>query len=128
MPAAVCPRIRVLCGGEIALGPGKVALLAAVAEHGCLAAAAEALGMSYMRAWRLVQTMNVCFREPLVETRRGGSAHGGAALTPAGSTVLALYRRMESESLRALAPVWEELRGCLAAGDRRPRRAPRAAD
>jgi molybdate transport system regulatory protein len=118
-PAAVHPRIRVLSGAEIALGPGKVALLAAVAEHGCLAAAAEALGMSYMRAWRLVQTMNACFREPLVVTRRGGSAHGGAVLTPAGATVLELYRQMESESLRALAPVWEQLRVWLSGGSRR---------
>jgi len=111
--AAVRPRIRVLRDGEIALGPGKVALLAAVAEHGCLATAARALGMSYMRAWRLVQTMNACFREPLVATRRGGRGHGGAALTAAGSAVLALYRRMEQESLAAIAAAWRELRGYL---------------
>jgi molybdate transport system regulatory protein len=112
--SGVRPRIRVLSGGEIALGPGKVAVLAAVEEHGSLADAARALGMSYMRAWRLVQTMNACFREPLVETRRGGRVHGGAALTAAGAAVLALYRRMERDSLAAMAAAWEELRGFLA--------------
>jgi molybdate transport system regulatory protein len=109
----VRPRIRVLCGGEIALGPGKVALLAAVAEQGSLVEAARALGMSYMRAWRLLQTMNACFRVPLVETRRGGRVHGGAALTPTGAAVLALYLRMERDCLEAMAPAWAELRGFL---------------
>jgi molybdate transport system regulatory protein len=112
--ARVRPRIRVLLGEEIALGPGKVEILGAVAEHGSLTEAARALGMAYMRAWRLVRTMNACFRAPLVETRRGGKVHGGAALTAAGAAVLALYRRMESDSLAALAPAWEELRGWLA--------------
>jgi molybdate transport system regulatory protein len=112
--AGIRPRIRVLSGGEIALGPGKVAVLAAVEEHGSLADAARALGMSYMRAWRLVQTMNACFRQPLVETRRGGRVHGGAALTAAGAAVLQLYRRMERDSLAAMAAAWEELRALLA--------------
>jgi len=109
----VRPRIRVLRGAEVALGPGKVQLLAAIAEHGCLTAAAQALGMSYMRAWRLVQTMNDCFREPLVVTRRGGKRHGGAALTRTGREALALYRRMEQASLDAIAPAWDELRAYL---------------
>jgi molybdate transport system regulatory protein len=111
---AVRPRIRVEQRGEIALGPGKVALLAAIADCGCLAEAARALGMSYMRAWKLVQTMNGCFREPLVTTNRGGSKHGGAVLTDSGVAVLGLYRRMEAASLDAMAPAWEKLRGYLA--------------
>jgi molybdate transport system regulatory protein len=109
----VRPRIRVLRGEEVALGPGKVALLAAVAERGSLVEAARALGMSYMRAWRLVQTMNACFQAPLIETRRGGRVHGGAVLTDCGAAVLALYQRMERDSLEAIAPAWEQLRGLL---------------
>ncbi|HEY6321823.1 MAG TPA: winged helix-turn-helix domain-containing protein [Thermoanaerobaculia bacterium] len=109
----VRPRIRVLHGADVALGPGKVALLAAIAEHGCLTAAAESLGMSYMRAWRLIQTMNACFREPLVASRRGGKQHGGASLTGTGRRVLALYRQMEQASVEAIAPTWDELRAYL---------------
>jgi len=112
--AQVRPRLRVLRGGEIALGPGKVELLATIADLGCLAEAARTLGMSYMRAWRLIQTMNACFREPLVSTRRGGTLHGGAALTATGRQVLALYRRMEQTSLEAIAATWDELRAYLA--------------
>jgi molybdate transport system regulatory protein len=104
------PRIRVLCGNEIALGPGKVALLEAIAAGGCLAAAARQLGMSYMRAWKLVQTMNACFREPLVATHRGGRAFGGATLTATGRRVLALYRGMEDASRKAIAAFWQDLR------------------
>lgn len=108
------PRLRILCGEEIALGPGKADLLQAVSEAGTLAEAAKRLGMSYMRAWKLIQTMNACFKEPLVATTRGGSERGHATLTETGCAVLALYRRMEEESQRAMEPVWRELQQRLA--------------
>ncbi len=111
---SVRPRIRVLRGEEIALGPGKVDLLRAVAETGSLAAAARALDMSYMRAWKLVRTMNACFEKPLVELERGGSAHGHAGLTPTGTAALALYDEMEHASLRAVDAAWRRLRRLLA--------------
>jgi molybdate transport system regulatory protein len=116
----VRPRIRIVCGDDIALGPGKADLLAAIAAEGTIAGAAKQLGMSYMRAWSLVRTMNRCFREPLVETARGGSVHGGAALTAVGQDVLALYRRMEAASLTGLEPTWLRLRPYLKA-PRKPR-------
>lgn len=65
--------------------------------------------MSYMRAWKLLQTMNSCFREPLVDTARGGSGHGKATLTATGRAALTLYRRMEREAERAIEPAWREL-------------------
>lgn len=113
MPNALRPRLRVLHGDEIALGPGKVDLLEAIADAGTLAEAAKQTGMSYMRAWKLLQTMNACFREPLVHTARGGSGRGSATLTDTGRAVLDLYRRMEREALAAVDPVWRELRGFL---------------
>ena len=106
----VSPRIRVLRGSEIALGPGKVALLDGIHASGSITAAARTLGMSYMRAWKLVQTMNACFCEPLVTTRRGGKTHGSAVLTGTGERALALYRAMEAESRDAMAATWRELR------------------
>jgi len=109
----VKPRLRVLAGADIALGPGKVALLDAIEEHGTLVGAAQVLEMSYMRAWKLVQTMNVCFREPLVETSRGGTARGKAALTPTGRAVRDLYRAMEGACLQAVRPLWDEMRAYL---------------
>ena len=115
-PNAVRPRLRVYhgAGGEFALGPGKVNLLETIASAGTLAEAARRLGMSYMRAWKLLQTMNACFREPLVDSSRGGSEHGHATLTPTGHAVLALYRRMEAESLQAIEPAWREMEKLLA--------------
>jgi molybdate transport system regulatory protein len=70
--------------------------------------------MSYMRAWKLLQTMNACFREPLVDTSRGGSGHGHATLTVTGRAALALYRRMEREATEAIEPAWQELLAYLA--------------
>jgi molybdate transport system regulatory protein len=111
---ALRPRLRILHHEAIALGPGKAALLEAIERSGTLAEAAKLLDMSYMRAWKLLQTMNACFREPLVTTARGGSVHGGAVLTATGRTALALYRRMEEECRKATAPVWEEMKKLLA--------------
>lgn len=112
--SSIRPRIRVLRGSDIALGPGKVDLLDAIVETGTLAGAAQHLGMSYMRAWKLVQAMNACFREPLVETSRGGTGHGHASLTETGKAVRDLYRRMEAESVEAMDPAWREMQGYLA--------------
>jgi molybdate transport system regulatory protein len=95
------PRLRILRDEEIVLGPGKADLLGAIARTGNLKRAAASLGMSYMRAWKLVQVMNRAFREPLVETARGGSRRGSARLTATGRLALALYRRMERQSLSA---------------------------
>lgn len=107
------PRLRVHHGQEIALGPGKVDLLEAIESTGTISGAARRLGMSYMRAWTLVRTMNRCFRRPLVGARRGGARHGATGLTPAGRAALALYRRMERDTERAVAGAWRRLKRSL---------------
>src|SRR5437867_462581 len=94
------PRWRIVRRGTIALGPGKADLLEAIDATGSISAAAKRLGMSYRRAWVLVATMNAEFRLPLVATFARRSA--GAALTPDGSRVLRLYRRIESRSRAAV--------------------------
>ena len=107
------PRIRVHSGETIALGPGKADLLEAIARAGTIRDAATALGMSYMRAWQLVRTMNEAFREPVVELTRGGAGHGRAALTDSGRRALQLYREMEKAAEKAADPAWRELRKLL---------------
>jgi molybdate transport system regulatory protein len=107
--ATVKPRIRVMRGGAIVLGPGRADLLEAVRRTGSIRDAARSLGMSYMRAWELVKSLNAEFSRPLVTMARGGAAHGGASLTAAGLEVLALYRAMEAASLKACAPAWRRL-------------------
>ena len=103
MPAPA-PRIRILLGAVIAMGPGKADLLEAIAATGSISAAARRMRMSYRRAWTLVDTMNRCFREAVVETATGGRAGGGARLTPFGREVLDRYRAMESKAQQAIAP------------------------
>jgi molybdate transport system regulatory protein len=58
--------------------------------------------MSYRTAWQLVTQMNKHFAQPLVETKKGGAARGGAMLTPTGAEVLKLYRSMEQRAVRSI--------------------------
>lgn len=77
------------------LGPGKAELLERIRDTGSIAAAGRGMAMSYKRAWMLVEEMNRAFRDPLVDSTRGGVKGGGARLTPAGEAVLANYRKLE---------------------------------
>ncbi len=108
------PRLRVMLGREIALGPGRVDLLELILQTGSLRAAAERMGISYMRAWHLVRYTNRCFSEPLVAVVRGGKSGGGAKLTNAGRQILLLYRRMDNQCHRAVKASWHDLRKFLA--------------
>ena len=96
------------------LGHGKVSLLEAIRRNGSIAAAGRDFGMSYRRAWLLVDEMNRMFREPLVETRGGGRNGGGAALTEMGETVVTLYRRAERKILKNAASEIDALEDALA--------------
>jgi molybdate transport system regulatory protein len=95
-------RVRVHLGPELMLGPGKAELLEGIAATGSIAEAGRRMGMSYQRAWSLVQTLNAGFAEPLVERQRGGSGGGGARLTATGERVLDLYRAIERDCQRAV--------------------------
>ncbi len=95
-PQVEC-RIRVKRGEDIAVGPGKIELLSAIRDAGSISGAARKMGMSYRRAWLLVETMNSCFVSPLVSTATGGRAGGGAQLTEAGSKVLEDYAVLMAE-------------------------------
>src|SRR5688572_22392062 len=97
-------KLRVMYGSEIAIGPGKADLLVAIAETGSISASAKRLGMSYRRAWLLVDTMNRCFREPVVASATGGTGGGGARVTDFGRQVLTRYRAMRARVDRALDP------------------------
>ena len=100
-PAAGQFRVRITKGDDIAIGPGQVDLLEAIAETGSITAAAKKLGMSYRRAWMLVDTMNRCFKTPIVEAEAGGKRGGGTRLTATGSDVVRLYRSIERKAAKA---------------------------
>ena len=103
MSNRVEPRLRVLFGSAIAMGPGKADLLDAIQAEGSITGAARSMGMSYRRAWLLIETMNQSFGAPLVSAARGGRRGGGAALTPMGKDALRRYRAMEAKAQKTLA-------------------------
>ncbi len=89
-------KLQVACGGEWAFGPGKADLLEAIDRCGSISAAGRAMGMSYRRAWLLVETMNRCWSSLLVDTTPGGGTEKGARLTPCGREILDAYRTIEA--------------------------------
>jgi len=96
------PKIRVLIGAVVAIGPGRADLLEAISRSGSISAAARQLGMSYRRAWLLVDAVNRSFRRPLVERVTGGRGGGGARLTRQGEDALRLYRAIERKAARSV--------------------------
>ena len=105
--AAVGLTLRVDLGAHGALGPGKIRLLEMIDEHGSITLAGRAMGMSYRRAWLLVDSLNRMFRAPVVATQAGGAGGGGTRLTELGRELVRRYRLMENQ---AAAAVQESLR------------------
>ncbi len=95
-------KLQVYCGDEIAMGPGKADLLEAIDREGSISAAGRALGMSYRRAWLLVDAMNRCFHQPLVEATPGGGKSAGARVTAAGFRALETYRALSTHAESAV--------------------------
>ena len=99
-------RIRLVFGPDEMMGPGKAELLERIQRTGSIAAAGREMGMSYKRAWSLVESLNAAFAAPLVARSRGGARGGGAALTEMGERVLAHYR---SAQLKAATVAKEDV-------------------
>jgi molybdate transport system regulatory protein len=106
-------RLRIRQGDLLAIGPGKVALLQAIAEHGSITAAARSLGMSYRRAWLLIDELNRALDAPATRSEPGGPAGGGSVLTPVGERIVALYHDIEARAHAACAAQITELTALL---------------
>ena len=96
-------RLRIGKDLDLAVGPGKIALLEAIDQTGSISAAGRKLRMSYRRAWLLVDALNRTFDQPVITTATGGKEGGGTALTPLGFEVIRCYRRAEALAASAAA-------------------------
>jgi molybdate transport system regulatory protein len=106
-------RLRIVLERDIAIGPGKADILQGIKDTGSIAAAGRRMGMSYKRAWYLVESMNQCFAAPLVVASKGGRSGGNTQLTALGETVLSSYRHMEALAGSAIEPEMKKLRRVL---------------
>lgn len=95
--------LRIVGSGAPAMGPGKAELIERIARSGSISAAARAMGMSYRRAWQLVEALNAAYKEPVVVTAVGGEHGGGARVTPYGRRLAARFRAMEDKASAAIA-------------------------
>jgi molybdate transport system regulatory protein len=108
-------KLQVLCDDAIAMGPGKADLLEHIIATGSIAGAARDMGMSYRRAWQLVDVMNRCWQERLVETVPGRTS-GGAQVTEFGRLVLARYRALQDDlTARTTENGWHDLSALIRA-------------
>lgn len=103
-------QLRVMIAPDVRFGPGKANLLEGIKDTGSIAAAGRRMGMSYKRAWYLVDAMNSHFSLPLVESAKGGTTGGGASLTPFGNQILTSYRTMQRLAEKAVAQELRRLR------------------
>lgn len=108
------PSIRILFGAASSLGPGKIALLESIARTGSISGAAREMGMSYRRAWLLVEAMNNAFVQPVVMAVTGGKRGGGAQVTAFGFALLASYRAIEAKAAKAVKVELKALSSMLA--------------
>jgi molybdate transport system regulatory protein len=101
--------IKLTLPGVGEVGPGKIELLRRISEHRSMAAAARAMGMSYRRAWLLVDEMNKLFATPVVAKWQGGKSKGGASLTAFGAKLVASYDALRSKANEANRVLLAEL-------------------
>ena len=115
-------RFHIRDGGnatELAIGPGKIALLEAIGQTGSITSSAKKLGMSYRRAWLLVDETNRCLVRPAVQTATGGQRGGGTSLTPVGIELVRRYRALEHQAGLGVARKLNSMLRTIPRGDRR---------
>lgn len=113
-------KLRIKLCSFAALGPGKVDLLEAIERCGSITRAAKDQGMSYRRAWLMVDEMNRAFAEPVIDTAHGGSTGGGARLTATGKAIIDIYRRVQAKAESAIDQELDEIAALLAAEPKPP--------
>jgi molybdate transport system regulatory protein len=91
------------------IGPGKIQLLEAIRSSGSITAAARSIGMSYRRAWLLVEEINRVLREPAVTAVSGGVRGGGSVVTPVGKRIVGLYHAIELQAQTAAADEFRDV-------------------
>jgi molybdate transport system regulatory protein len=107
-------RLRIDVDREAAIGPGKIALLEAIVETGSISAAARKLGMSYRRAWLLVEDINSRLRKPAVTRATGGKQGGSSEVTESGRQLVQLFRKVEATAYVRSLPDIRALTALLA--------------
>ena len=120
VPVAPKLFLRLEFGGDDRVGPGKIALLEAIEREHSISAAARAMGMSYRRAWLLIDTMNRMFRDPVVLARPGRVTGRSAEVTPFGARLVASYRDAETKAAKASSRLVDEIAAALKPDYRAP--------
>jgi molybdate transport system regulatory protein len=127
MSTSIGIRFRVDFNAAGSIGPGKIALLEAIARSGSLSQAARNLGMSYRRAWLLIDSLNGMFSRTVANSTTGGRGGGGMQLTPFGESLIKTYRKLERDVEKQAAIRLQSLAQEVAAAPEKKRSLPRRA-
>ncbi len=95
------------------IGPGKISLLEQIEKVGSISGAAKEMGMTYRRAWHLIETVQTVINEKVIETAIGGKKGGGAKLTPFGKELILLYREAETGAREGAEPLLKKMDSLL---------------
>ena len=90
-------KIRIQIKNEFYIGPGKILLLEKIGEKGSISKAAESIGLSYKKAWKLIDELNRHSSKKLVYAKSGGKGVRGSQLTNEGKTFIKIFRNIESK-------------------------------
>ena len=94
-----------------AFGEGPCELLKRVDRTKSLHEAANQMGMSYSKAWTLIQTMEEHLGFALLDKKVGGRSGGGSRVTAEGRDLLKRYHRFEKDARNAVEEVYEKYFG-----------------
>lgn len=90
--------IRVRCWIDLDdikfFGPGRAELLLRIREEGSISQAAKSMGMSYKKAWGIVDQLNSMRDKPMVVARKGGEKGGRSEVTEEGLKIVEEYLKL----------------------------------
>ncbi|HPO12007.1 MAG TPA: LysR family transcriptional regulator [Candidatus Hydrogenedentes bacterium] len=109
-PGEITPgfKLWLTASGSGVFGQGKWKLLEAIQREGSLRAAADALSISYRKAWGDLKQAEAALGIVFLERHRGGSGGGESCLTEDGQKWMREYARFHAEVVKKVQQAFKQ--------------------
>lgn len=91
MTYTIKSRVWIEVNNKMFLGEGRIQLLKTIQETKSLSKSAKKMGMSYKKAWKLLNSINKNAEKPVVISVSGGTNGGGTVVTAYGEELISKY-------------------------------------